>query len=360
MHDHAGPTDAISAVTHSDPYPYYAAQAACPALVYDEGLRLWIAARPALVRHIMAHPDLRVRPLDQPAPDAIAGPAGSVFSALVRMNDGECHAVRKAALVGALDGLTTGMVARSTQHVAKLLLRGGVNTAQSLNTFISTVPVCTMAHLLGFADARLADVAQRTAEFVACLSPLSNAQQIAMSHRAVEALLAALRQLRAEPPSSGEGILISDPMAARWSDEHALLSNLLGLLSQTYEATAGLIGNCIVAHLRGADVAVEELVSLTMRTDPAIHNTRRYAVADVDIGGITVRAGQTILLVLAAHPAEHGFGSGRHACPGQALARTIVEQALRLVFAGPALPKMSWRYRPSVNARMPQFLEEPS
>jgi cytochrome P450 len=127
----------------------------------------------------------------------------------------------------------------------------------------------------------------------------------------------------------------------------ALTANLLGLLSQTYEATAGLIGNGIVARLRGADAAVETL----LRTDPPVQNTRRFTAQAVDIDGVRIEAGQTILLVLAA---AAPFGHGRHECPGQSIARTIATQALRHLVE---LPEVDWHYRPSPNARLPVFTE---
>jgi len=53
-----------------------------------------------------------------------------------------------------------------------------------------------------------------------------------------------------------------------------------------------------------------------------------------------------------------GFGHGRHACPGQDLARTIAAAALEYLLSLPnALdPAMlQWTYRPSVNGRLPLF-----
>ena len=53
-----------------------------------------------------------------------------------------------------------------------------------------------------------------------------------------------------------------------------------------------------------------------------------------------------------------GYGHGAHACPGQALSQTIAAAALEVLLRdGPPAP-VAWRYRPSVNARIPEFIEE--
>ena len=45
MKNIAPPADAIAAVTHSNPYPWYATLRGGPALAFDEGRQLWIASR---------------------------------------------------------------------------------------------------------------------------------------------------------------------------------------------------------------------------------------------------------------------------------------------------------------------------
>lgn len=345
------PPDAVAAVTHPDPYPYYAMLAAHPAPRYDERLRLWVAAHPGTVRELLAHPGCRVRPAHEPVPAALAGPAGDLFARLVRMNDGPRHATPKAVLHGALAALPQAEAAdHATRIAAALAAEAG--DAAALNTFVRGVPVRTVASLLGFRDDESSRIAALVEQYVACLSPLARPGEIAAAHEAAQALLDALRELVRRGPGTA---LLAGVTEAPWPDEHALLANLAGLMTQAFEATAGFLGNCIVARLRGDERAPEALVPAVMQRDPAIHNTRRFTAAALDVAGVEVPAGQAFLLVLAG---TAGFGDGRHACPGQMLARTIVTQALRALSAAGPLPRAGWRYRPSVNARMPVFLEE--
>jgi len=334
------PADAIAAVAHPDPYPYYRTLTQHTALAWDARLRLWIAAHPALVRDVMMHPDCRVRPPHDPVPASIAGPAGDVFGALARMRDGAPHAARRTAIERVLATWTDDKVAYQARRVATMLLAGGIGTAAQLNAFVLAMPVCTTASLLGVADTDLRQVAGWTGQFAACLSPLATAPQVAAAHSATQALLAALHTL---------------PVAQGARDGDMLRANLLGVLSQTYEATAGLLGNCIAALLRGA--APAELVTTTLHADPSIHNTRRFAARDAVIGSVTVPAGQGILLILAAAGAEHGFGHGSHRCPGHTIARIMVAQAVDVLATTQVLPRVAWRYQPSVNARIPVFME---
>lgn len=379
--------DAIAAVTHADPYPYYAELAARQGLFFDARLQLWIAAGAADVRAVLAHADLRVRPPAEPVPAAIAGgSAGQVFGALVRMNDGERHAAPRMALQRALAGLDAERVHATASALARAGAaamtgaRQGRGTPpvspQALSAWMFAVPVQTVASLLGFPDEQLARVAAWMGRFVACLSPLSSAERIAQSHGAALALLdgfkamlrgtAATHALHAPQAQPGSllAAVLAEADAAGWDNAHAILANLVGLLSQTYEATAGLIGNSIVALMREpakAALPAAALVAGVMRDDPPIQNTRRFAARDVGMGGARIAAGQAILVLLAAAGrdagAPLGYGHGPHICPGQALSLTIAAAALEALLQGGPLAPMAWRYRPSVNARIPEFIE---
>lgn len=321
-------------------------------LEWDAGRGLWVADGAALVEEVLGHPALRVRPLAEPVPAAIAGgSAGEVFGALVRMNEGERHAAPKMALQRALALAASGQAA---QQRARSVAAGLLAEGRPIGAWAFEAPVSSIASLLGFADAQLPAVARWMGDFVACLSPLSSAAQIEQAHAASLRLLAAMRELlQAAPKGSLAAAVAQEAAAAGWQNDHAILANLVGLLSQTYEATAGLLGNSLVAIQQGAaSEDANALVAQVMETDPPIVNTRRFAAERCAVGGVTVEAGQVILVMLGQ--AQRGFGHGRHACPGQQLAQQIAAGCIEALRSKP-LPQLSWTYRASVNARIPEF-----
>lgn len=316
------PGNVIEALTHDYPYLYYAS---LEGFAYDHGLRAWVASSPAAMREVLSNPACRVRPAAEPVPRAIAGTsAGDIFRQLMRMNDGEGHDAPKQALQRKLAEVDLPALMVSARRI------GEAERGLSLDAWTHRVPVRAVAMQLGFADAQLPEL---TAQFVACLSPLSTPAQLEAASTAARALLAAF---------DGE-------------------ANLVGLLSQTYEATAGLIGNTIVALCRQPDLRalpMLQVVREVSRIDPSIHLTRRFLAEPTIIAGTAVAAGDTIIVVLAN--AGLGFGHGSHACPGQELACHTAAGAIEALLADPhfSTAGLRWRYRPSVNARIPLFDKE--
>ncbi|MFS2036937.1 cytochrome P450 [Polaromonas sp. CT11-55] len=381
----------LAASAHRNPYPFYAALAAGPALVFDAPRKLWIASSAAGVKAVLGNPACRVRPVSEPVPSAIVGSAaGEVFGHLVRMNEGLRHDAPKLALQRFLAAVDLDRVQARTEVLALQAAGEGVLRREALSRWAFEVPVMAVADLLGFGEDELPQVARWMADFVACLSPLSTPAQLAAAGNAASALLgrfAELVQAASAQPGSALARLQQEAAQVGWHDARALLCNAVGLLSQTYEATAGLIGNSITALATQPgllDAMAREpgqllqMVHEVSRYDPSIHNTRRFVDQPTEVAGVSLQAGDVVLVLLAAagrDPACNprsdefllerpdrevpGFGHGAHQCPGQALACTVAAAAVRALLVSGHLKdaaSFSWHYRPSMNARIPVFI----
>ncbi|MGE8066255.1 cytochrome P450 [Pseudomonas sp. NPDC089569] len=370
--------DPIIAATHADPYPFYARLRAEGGLTFDHGLNLWLASTARVVRAVLAHPDCHVRPAHEPVPNSIAGGmAAKVFGQLMRMNEGERQRCPRSAIEPELSTIDS----REVQALvgARLIMPG----ADGLQAAMFRGPACVVASLLGFTPAQGRIISELTADFVACLSPLSTPAQLDTAHAAAEQLSSHFRELL-EEQSQQSPLLAGICQRFTATDSHAdsLIANLIGLLSQTFDATAGLIGNALVAlienpSLRFDTPPIDELLAEVQRFDPPVQNTRRFVSAPCRIEGVNLNKGDTILVLLASANRDpqlnHNpdtfladrqdrrsltFGSGRHQCPGQALAMEIASATLKQILkVNPTLEQLSWHYRPSLNGRVPVFFD---
>jgi cytochrome P450 len=87
------------------------------------------------------------------------------------------------------------------------------------------------------------------------------------------------------------------------------VSNLIGLMIQSYDAGRGLLSNSLMQALFHTDSAEINLndnnyftrsVLETLRFDPPVHNTRRILADDIFINEQLLKKGETILVVPAA------------------------------------------------------------
>jgi cytochrome P450 len=383
----AEPADPLAAVTHYDPYPYYRRLVRERPFYFDAGLKLWVASSASAVREVLDHPDARVRPLAQPVPPALAGsPAGDLFGRLIRMNDGAAHAALKAIVLRRLSALDPNDVHARAEALAARLPRMTSDDAHEATRWMFTLPVLAVADLLGLslADDEAGHVGTRVAGFVAtfatAMSPLATAAE-------VEAGVTAARWLtdcvaRNAPGLRGDGLLaaLTEDAALARIDPQTLAANAIGLMIQACEATAGLIGNTLVRLGREAANTVDmvdmadlpQVVAQVAHYDPPVQNTRRFMAADGTLCGHAVKANDAVLVLLAA--AAHDpvaadaqpawtFGAGRHGCPGHTLAQVLATCTVQALLARDVQPARLARavcYRPSVNARIPCFLLQPS
>jgi cytochrome P450 len=377
----ASPGNPVEAVTHRDPYPYYARLVADASLYRDDVLGLWVASSAETVESVLTSNLCRVRPLAEPVPKALAGsPAGEIFRHLVRMNDGERHCPFKQAVSAALDPIDPAIVAVQSRRWAAQL------SADQVTEFAFALPAYVIATLLGAPDDLVPDVARLVGELVRAFAAASTPEQVVAGGLAADRLLELFRDDLRSGGSPDTLLAQLSTQARRFgrADEVVVLANAVGFLTQAYEATAGLIGNTLLALARipglhgrflASAASADGIMAEVLRYDSPVQNTRRYVSEDGIVAGQAMKKGDAILVVLAAanrdpraNPDPHTFdetranrrtftfGAGVHACPGALLATTIAAAGVTSLLGrglDPSRLDPLPRYRPSGNVRVP-------
>jgi cytochrome P450 len=262
-----------------------------------------------------------------------------------------------------------------------------------LRDFALRLPVAVVAGLFGVHDDDVPRTAGWTADFAAGLAPGAPADAVARAGDAASALrhmfLARAETSRARARAgdvrAGDRFGALAAAAARAGlDDDVAVANAIGLLFQSYEATAALIANTVAAlgahaqlceRVAGDPGALRAVVREVVRWDAPVQNTRRFAARSGIVGGAPMKEGDAVLVILAAanrDPAANAdpdrfevgrparvaftFGTGPHACPGEAAAVAIATAGVHeLLAAGvePARLGPPVGYRRSVNVRMP-------
>jgi cytochrome P450 len=383
------PPDPIAAVIHPDPYPYYADLVASKPIYRDETLGVWVASSAAVVRAVLTSDLCRVRPLNEPIPKALLGsPAATIFGHLVRWNDGEQHGSCKQAVQACMQSIEERSTVELGRKWARLLLgESQPQTASRLQDFAFHLPVYVIASLLGVPQEELHHTAVWVSEYVRGLAPSSPPSQVKQGKIASGHLLdlfhALLHRHQAGLGHSLLAGLVWEAKRAGCEEAEVIVANGIGFLSQAYEATAGLIGNTVVAlashrNVREQAAADPRLLRLVieevLRYDPPAQNTRRYLAQHGHVAGQAMQEGDGILVMLAAanrdpslnpHPERFDiqrkdrrmftFGAGPHSCPGTTLAALIAQTGVeQLMASGADLEQLAATvvYRPSVAVRI--------
>lgn len=193
---------------------------------------------------------------------------------------------------------------------------------------------------------------------------------------------------RAEKPGGDliSGLLTGSEVSAPLSGDELVTTTRL-LLIAGHETTVNLITNGMLTLLRHPDVLerfraepdlVVPMVEELVRYEPSVQFRHRAALADIEISGVTIPRGSSVVLLLAAgsrdpdhfadpdafipdrFPNQHfGFGGGIHYCIGAPLARLEAQVVLpELVrrLANPRLVADPPPYRPTAALRGPQHL----
>lgn len=312
----------------------------------------WAACSEHALKAVLEHPDLCARPGDQSVPPLLAGTAlAEFFANILRQRDDAGHGPLKAALAADLAAWPDEAVRNAAMLAATRWAEAAVRG--DIARYPSRCAVEPVARLLGIPACDLDRTCEDVEWLTRAVSPAATAADLED--------LSALERLRHGVENSR---LFPERLAAmlQKAPRSVVIDNAINLMVQSNDAGAGLIAGSLVERLR---LGGETDADLTAAEICPVHNTRRFARRDVALAGRHIPAGAMIVAILAG-PAEASarlpFGWGRHACPGERIARITAQAAVEVALAQDLADRIDPDppLRPLGNARVPVLRLRPA
>ncbi|MDA3647031.1 cytochrome P450 [Saccharopolyspora indica] len=252
----------------------------------------------------------------------------------------------------ALEPVVTALTDRLLDRMAELGADG--SAVDFMAEFAFRLPVGVIGALLGVPESDQVWFREVAADVTVALEGITNLERLTAADAAMDELTAYFQeQFRHRREQPGDDLLTelvrvhdADPGTL---DEAELVGNLVLLLVAGFDTTTHLLGSALATafrhpehaeQLRGDPDFAAGYVEETLRLDPPVQATSRWAQSDVDLLGTAIPAGTRVLLYLAAanrdpdrFPRPHrfdphrpankplSFGGGIHLCLGATLAR---------------------------------------
>ncbi|MFI0480744.1 cytochrome P450 [Actinomadura sp. 9N215] len=271
------------------------------------------------------------------------------WSPTVRFTDGDEHRRLRAAFNDSLGRLNRRGIRRHVTRIADDLIDGfcAKGEADLVLQFAQHLPIFVMVRLLGMPDGAGPLLVKATEDIVtgAKTAVESNKQIVSVLTQAVTAK-------RSAPGNDIISWLLGHSVGL---SDAEVMQNLRPTLIISNETTVSLLASTVRmvltdprfrASLAGGHMTLSDAVEQILWDEPPFRVVPgRWAIADTELGGQKIKAGDMLLLGLAAgnrDPAVRpdvlaplfgnrshlAFGGGSHECPGQEISRAIVETGI--------------------------------
>ena len=258
-----------------------------------------------------------------------------VHNPSVMFTEGPDHRRRAGALSDALESVDQFELASQCERIADQMIDrfAGAGEAELMGQYASRIPLRAAAMMCGVPESE----ARVLVDDVMGALDSSMVDQMTVYGRMQEEMQRLVDHKRVMPGSDVPSHLLANPV--NLGDEE-VLSDLLVVLLQAHQQTTNWIGNAIGLMLTDARFAItlsggrasvgDALNEVLWHDTPTQNYLGRVATRDTRLGGQRIRAGDLLVLGLAAanadpqvRPAEGAvgnrammsFGHGEHGCP---------------------------------------------
>lgn len=292
------------------------------------------------------------------------------------------HLVTQAFNQRAIDAMRPRILAITDALLDSVAQAG---TFDLVDALASPLPTIVIAEMLGVDPADQAQFKEWSDWVAQSFNPMITGEDAAKRQVAREKLREYFERIIEERRGKHGTDLVSQMVGAQESGEKLSTMEIVGtctlLLTAGNLTTTDLIGNALVALLQNPDQLaqlkaqpemIERAIEEVLRFDGPVGNSGRVATCPFSVGGVAIKAGESVgvSLAAAAHdPAVHAdphrfditrkdtrhvaFGGGAHFCLGAPLARAEAQIAVSRVFE--RFPKLRLADRPLERKSVPVF-----
>jgi cytochrome P450 len=230
-------------------------------------------------------------------------------------------------------------------------------TFDLIEDYALVLPTEIIADMLGVHPERRPRLRDYSVKILGALDPVISKKTLDAGNAAVEEFGSYLAELIAErrrhPEAGGQGevlaTLIFGEVDGETLNEEELIQNCIFLLNAGHETTANLTANAICLLMDHPDerrrllddpVLIDTCIDECLRYDSPVQLGNRKAMADIDMGGVTIPTGSFLHLAIGGanrDPAvfkdperfdiartpnpHHAFAGGKHICLGATLSK---------------------------------------
>jgi cytochrome P450 len=259
------------------------------------------------------------------------------------------------------------------------------NKVDWVNSVCKKLPVFVVLKSFGFTQNDCAFVLDNIETLVKIMLPAKSKEQVKLINEVSEAIFSIVEKqlLSFDFYESLLNKISALEILSLDEIKKIATSNLIGLFIQSYDAGRGLLSNSLLQILTNNSFSdkseIKKSAIETLRFDPPIHNTRRIANEDINIGESLIKKNDPILIVLASanRDAEKfenplifdsqrnnndenlTFGIGGHMCLAKHFSINLATEVLWFLFneyKTITLLENNIEYEPMINARLPKSI----
>jgi len=312
--------------------------------------------------------------------------ASEIINNLARLSIGIHHEIAKETAVI----LFSHMKSVGIDAAIKELLKNesNLNRINWVDLVCKKLPVLTVLKSFDFNDNDSLLISNKISSLVKIMHSFKTIEDVELINCVSEEIYLITKKHIAELPFY-EIVLNKIASSYGISSEETIsicVCNLIGLFIQSFDATRGLLSNSLLQILSNKKfdknendkIWLQKMIVETLRFDPPIHNTRRVAIADIQLNGMTIRTNDPILIVLAAanrdskqfekpmnfdidrhNNQEHlTFGTGGHMCLAKHFSVNLATDTLYYLLSNytVSILENEIKYEPMINARLPKAI----